>query len=108
MRLNFNKKQAFAFIEYLMFIVVFLVMFASFQSYIRRALNGQYRKAGESFAFGRQHSAPATIKCAYNDQIDTWYSVPCFNNKNLVCKTTRNLETCEQASMSACRTSACE
>ena len=104
-----NKQRAFAVIEYVMLISIMILGLVAFQPYIQRAMHGQYRKAGESFAFGRQYSGSATIQCAYDDQADVWYSVECFNNEVLKttppCKNQADYFSCAHAVMHACASS---
>ena len=47
-----------AMLEYVMVIVIVIVALVAFSRYMQQAMQGQYKKAGETFAFGRQYTPP--------------------------------------------------
>ncbi|MBF0331979.1 MAG: hypothetical protein HQL17_08615 [Candidatus Omnitrophica bacterium] len=104
MKTRMRQQQAFAVIEYVVLIIVVIAALVGFRSYLQRGLQGQYRKAGETFGFGRQYSPTASIECAYDDEALVWYSTACFNNKVLQdgCKNRADYFVCAHTSMQAC------
>lgn len=76
-----------------------------FKDYIQRGLQGQHRKAGESFGYTRQYNPGASTDCAYSS-VAGWYSQACYNNKILSCRKSTS-ETCSDEIKVKCVTSAC-
>jgi len=66
-----------------MLITLFVGALFSFQTYIQRGVQGQYRKAGESFGSLRQYNPGASIDCAFDPATGKWYAQACYNNKIL-------------------------
>lgn len=75
-----KRRRAFAMLEYVMLIIILLAGLFVGRSYVQRAFQGQYRKAGESFGYLRQYDPGASLDCTYDG---IWYSQACFNNKIL-------------------------
>ncbi len=73
--------RAFATLEYVMLIIIIMAGLITFQVYIKRGMQGQYRKTGEGFGLLRQYNTGATKDCAYDPNIRIWYSQACLNNK---------------------------
>ncbi len=99
-----QKQQAFAMLEYVLLMIVIITALAAFSSYIQRGMQGQYRKSGETFGYGRQYSAYASLECAFDDKANVWYSVACFNNQILLdhCKNSADYFTCARGTMNKC------
>jgi hypothetical protein len=74
-------QRAFTVLEYVILIVVFIGAIYAFQPYVQRGIQGQYRKAGESFGFLRQYNPGASLDCVIDPALDISYSQACFNNK---------------------------
>ncbi|MBF0595773.1 MAG: hypothetical protein HQL22_12520 [Candidatus Omnitrophica bacterium] len=74
-------KNAFAFLEYLVLIVVIVSAFIAFRFYVQRGYQGQMERSGESFAFGRQYDPNDTMACVYNDKLYVWYAEACAEHQ---------------------------
>ncbi len=81
-----KKCRAFAMLEYVMLLLILAIALVSFRGYIQRALQGQYRKTGESFGFLRQYNPRNSLDCVFDPGVGVWYSSACFNNKILADK----------------------
>jgi Flp pilus assembly pilin Flp len=95
-----------AMIEYVVLLLAILTALISFSYYVKRSLQGNYRKAGENFGYGREYSPTATLECAYDDKSGLWYSTACFHNKVVAfkCKDTVDYFSCATQAMGACTT----
>ena len=104
-----NRRGAFAILEYVMLVTILMLALASFSTYIRRGLQGQYRKVGTSVAYGRQFAPHGTIDCAYDPGQRLWYAQACFDNKVLEMKCTQSADydTCVNGVKAAC-TNGCQ
>ncbi len=98
-------KKAFGLLEYVVLMVIVLTVMVYFRGYLQRALQGQYRKVGETIGFLRQYSPRATIDCAYDDMLHLWYSQACFDNELLKagCKRSTQFNTCADNVRTACQ-----
>ena len=77
-----NARQAFAVMEYVMLCIILAAALYSFRYYIQRGFQGQYRRSGETFAFGRQYNPTASRDCAFDPAANSiWYETGCFNNE---------------------------
>jgi hypothetical protein len=88
-----GNTKGLAYLEYIFVILVFLWAFLSFSFYIRNAYMGQFRKAGETFASGRQYSAVRTHECVFEAEValngvvtgdyqrNVMYSQACYDHK---------------------------
>ncbi|MBF0620154.1 MAG: hypothetical protein HQL19_08305 [Candidatus Omnitrophica bacterium] len=100
-----HTQKAASFLEYVAFFIVILSTFMVFQVYIRRAMQGQLRKSGEMFAYGKQYDPSRTVECVYDSTRNIWYTTACYDNLVVKSKCYRgiyNTESCIQAAMSAC------
>jgi hypothetical protein len=105
-RANKNRLHAFAVLEYVILITIVCAALFSFRGYIQRGLQGQYRKAGETFGFLRQYNPDATIDCAFDPDLNVWYSQACFNNRGQATagrRTTREVVAADDAAKLACQ-----
>ena len=71
--------RGFSIMEYLIVLVVIVAAFVVSGQYIQNGLQGQFRKAGESFAYLRQHDPEKTRDCIWDDRLKLWYSEKCFD-----------------------------
>ena len=108
-RLESHGRRGYAFLEYLVLVIVVMVALTTFRKYIQSAMQGQYRKAGDSFGMLRQYNPGASIDCAYNDKYNQWYSQECFNHKIVVdrCKVSSNFPVCVNTVRISCALSLC-
>ncbi len=95
------RRRAFAVLEYVMLVIIVMFGLLAFSTYIRRGLQGQYRKVGTSVSFGRQFAAHGTIDCIHDG---VWYSQACFDNEVVAQKCTRaaDYDACVSGVKSAC------
>lgn len=102
-----GKRRAFAMLEYVMLIIIVMFGFLTFSTYIRRGLQGQYRKVGTSIGYGRQFSKQGTIDCISDGGI--WYAQACYDNKVLErnCKFAADPVACVDGVKAAC-TAGCQ
>ena len=87
-----------------MLVIILAAALFTFRGYIQRALQGQYRKAGESFGFLRQYNPGASTDCAFDTwssnatgtprEVNAWYSQACFNNKSVRCNLNAQYDDC--------------
>lgn len=100
-----SSRRAFAVLEYVMLMIIILASLFSFRVFMQRALNGQYRKVGDSMAFSRQYAINRTIDCAYDDKMGIWYAQACFSNKVLQnhCATNASYGACINTVMNSCQ-----
>ncbi len=102
-RAGSQRKRAFAMLEYVMLVIILAAGLFTFRAYIQRSVQGQYRKAGESFGFARQYNPGASRECAFEGTTNTWYSQECFNNKvNCKTQTAETYDACVDAAKAAC------
>lgn len=71
-------------LEYSILILAFLMALMAMQPYIRNAIVGQYRKAGEGIGFLRQYDPKDTQVCV-QDEGGVIYSRICFENNMSEC-----------------------
>lgn len=74
------KRQAFSILEYIFVLLLVISSLIVMGAYIHRGMQGQYRRAGESFSDFRQHDPHASQDCNYDDQLGIWYSEKCFDH----------------------------
>ena len=67
-----GRPRAFAMLEYVMLIIILAAALFTFRTYLQRAFQGQYRKAGESFGFLRQYNPGSSIDCAFDPETNSW------------------------------------
>lgn len=68
-------------IEYIVMILLVVGGMAVMQPFIARALNGTWKKSGETFGYGRQYQAGKTAECAYSQisaDYGVWYDNNCY------------------------------
>ena len=98
-----NKNQsAFTILEYALLLIILMAGLFTMRPYVQHAMQGQYRKAGEGFAFTRQYNPGASADCAYDDKLKIWYAQACFNNKILVNKCVSKPFECPRAVLLNC------
>jgi hypothetical protein len=76
-----KNHKALALIEYVMLIIIVLSGLAIMKTYVSRALNGNWKEAGDSLAFGRQYQSGKTTACAFsqiNEEYGVWYDETCY------------------------------
>jgi len=61
-------KKAIALLEYIALILFIVLAFISMQSYLKRAIAGNWRSLGDTFGFGRQYEEGVTN--VYTDYSD--------------------------------------
>lgn len=95
--MKWRSLRGISILEYTVFIVVLLSAFLAFRFYFTGAYNGQMRKAGESFAFGRQYDPRRSITCTYDDKLYIWYSDACYDHQVVIqdCKSKVDSNACE-------------
>jgi hypothetical protein len=71
------NKKAFSVVEYTILFVIIIGAFLIMRNYIQRGIFGQWGKAGQSFAYGRQYDPQKSIECGFDDQSNTWYDHNC-------------------------------
>jgi hypothetical protein len=71
-------------LEYVIVIIVVVLALVAMRPYLKNAIIGQYRKAGEGFGFMRQYDPKNTLACI-QDESGFWYSRRCFENKMAKC-----------------------
>ena len=102
--------KGFSIIEYCILIIIILSSLLVMQDLIKRAFNGHWKAAGESFGFGRQYSPSKTVECAYsqiNADYGAWYDNNCYQGQITHCQT-GNLVCEDVAKKSCCQNYCCE
>jgi hypothetical protein len=77
------NKKAFSIVEYTVLFIIIIVAFLIMRSYIQRGVYGQWGKAGQSFAFGRQYDPQKSIECGFDQQSGLWYDHNCVESQCL-------------------------
>ena len=74
--------------EYMALIVFILGALFVFQKYIKRALSGGWKAAGDTFGHGRQYDPRwfgrageegGTLECFYSTRVDLWINERCYD-----------------------------
>ena len=95
------QQRAFAFMEYLVMIIVIITALMAFRFYVQRGYQGQMARAGETFAFGRQYNPKDTFVCMYDNKKNVWFSEACYKQA-LAVSGDRSREA-REAAMDACK-----
>ena len=88
----FKNRQAFSVMEYVVLLVLVVSAMITFRLYLQRGYQGQMRKAGEGFAFGRQYDPNKTRHCAYDAMVNGWYSTACYDHVFAKAKCTQEVD----------------
>ena len=100
-----RHKNSFAFIEYIVLLLILMATFLTFKDYFLRALAGKWKATGDQFGYGRQFHPTDTVECVYDSvYTNRWYDVTCFENKN--CPGGNPL--CEQQAIKQCYNDFCD
>jgi hypothetical protein len=106
-----KNNRALAFLEYVMLIIIVLSGLAIMKTYVFRSMNGNWKEAGDSLAFGRQYQSGKTTACAFsqiNAEYGYWYDETCYYQAVSLCKPedieceNKAKKTCGEASKSYC------
>ncbi len=84
-RLN---KRAASVIEYTMLIIMVVGVLMVMKEYLSRSVNGHWKAAGDSLAFGRQYQAGKTTECAFaaiTEGYGVWYDNTCYAQAVTAC-----------------------
>ena len=73
----FNKK-AISIIEYIVLLVIIIGAFLVLRGYIQRGIYGMWKKAGNTFSYGRQWDSQKSAECAFDEISNQWYDRNCF------------------------------
>jgi len=65
--------------EYVILLIVIVGAFGIMSQYIQNGLQGQFRKAGSIWAYGREHDPLQTRECLWDNRVQVWYSEKCFD-----------------------------
>ena len=72
------NKKAFSIVEYVMLFVIIIGAFISLRAIIQRGIFGNWAKAGQSVAFGRQYDSQRSIACDFDTASNKWYDHNCY------------------------------
>ena len=75
-----NKKKIGQSLLELMFVLTFIMaVLLFFGKYIKRAIQGRWKNAGESFGHGMLYDRNNTLECGYNwEDGGFWYDMTCY------------------------------
>ena len=87
------NNRAFAILEFALMFIIVIGAFIIMRNYIQRGAYGNWHKAGQAFAFGRQYDSQKTIECDFDQTYNQWYDHNCFmylsaqncSNKDVTC-----------------------
>ena len=72
------NNRAFAILEFALMFIIVIGAFIIMRNYIQRGAYGNWHKAGQAFAFGRQYDSQKTIECDFDQTYNQWYDRNCF------------------------------
>ncbi len=71
-------------LEYVIVVLAVILALIAMRPYLKNAITGQYRKAGEGIGFFRQYDPKDTRACV-KDEAGFWYSRRCFEDQMSKC-----------------------
>lgn len=103
-----HKKSASSLVEYLSLVIIIIGAIVVIKPYVTRAFVGNWKKSGDSFAFGRRYNTN-TIDCDYSatsDNSGIWYDATCYQQSVQACDP--GDYTCEDQVKQGCETAFCK
>jgi hypothetical protein len=79
--MNILNKKAFSILEYTVLFIIIVGAFLIMRNYIQRGIFGQWGKAGQGLAFGRQFDSQKSIECSYEEESNSWYDHNCVESQ---------------------------